>query len=155
MNDGYQSEGGPRAVPLPIARSLTLGLVYFAAVFAAGFALGVVRTLVLEPLVGPVTAVALELPLMLGWAWWVCTALVRRNPRLAVGAALTMGTTALACLLLAEAALSVFVAGRSVAGHLALYRVPAHALGLGGQLLFAAWPLVQVLRRARLANEPV
>jgi hypothetical protein len=114
------------------------------------------RALVLEPLAGPVAAVALELPLMLAWAWWVCAALVRRNPRLTVGEALTMGTSAFACLLLAEAALSVWLADRSVAEHLALYREPAHALGLSGQLLFAAWPLVQVRqRRARLANEPV
>jgi len=123
-----------------------LGVAYFAAVFAAGFALGVLRTLALEPLFGPVLAVALELPLMLSWSWWVCGRLLRRHSGLSSGAAVVLGGVAFCCLMAAEAALSIGLAGRSLAGHLALYREPAHALGLVGQLLFAAWPVVQARR---------
>jgi hypothetical protein len=130
------------AAPAPGARTvLALGLGYFAAVFAAGFALGVVRTLALEPALGALPAVALELPLMLAWAWWVCGRLLQRHPAVTLGGALAMGGLAFACLMAAEAALSLALAGRSLGAHLALYREPAHALGLAGQLLFAAWPL--------------
>ncbi len=121
---------------------LVSAAVYFATVFAAGFVLGVLRTLVLEPWLGPVAAVALELPVMLGIAWLACGSILRRRP-LQPGQAAGMGLTALALLLLAEAALSVLLAGRTLAEHLALYAQGAHQLGLGGQLLFAAWPVVR------------
>lgn len=121
---------------------------YFATVFAAGFALGVLRTLVLEPRLGPVAAVALELPVMLGLAWLACGRILRRWP-LQPGQAAVMGAIALALLLLAEAALSVLLAGRTLSEHLALYAQAAHRLGLAGQLLFAAWPVVRAAARRR------
>ncbi len=43
-----------------------LGLAYFAVIFGLGFLLGTVRTLLLEPRIGALPAVALELPVMLG-----------------------------------------------------------------------------------------
>jgi len=127
---------------------LALGVGYFAAVFALGFVLGVVRTLALEPVLGRLRAVALELPLMLAWAWWVSRRLLQRHPGLSSGRAVTMGAVALACLLAAEAGLSMVLGGRSLAGHLALYLEPAHALGLAGQGLFAIWPWLQARQRA-------
>ena len=66
---------------------------FLAIVFAAGFILGTIRTLVLVPHLGPLAAVLLELPLMLGIAWAVCRWLLRRfavgeawTARLAMGA---------------------------------------------------------------------
>jgi hypothetical protein len=100
---------------------LALGLLYFASVFAAGFVLGTARTLLLEPALGPLLAVVLELPLMLAFAWWICSRLVRRQPRPSPGAAVAMGAVAFGCLMVAEAALSLGLAGRSLAGHLAMY----------------------------------
>jgi hypothetical protein len=131
-------------------RAVQASLLYFVAVFAAGFALGVPRTLWLEPRLGALAAVALELPLMLGWAWWVAGRLQRRLG-LELRTAVATGALALAWLLAAEAALSVGLAGRSLADHLALYAQPAHQLGLAGQLLFAAWPAVRVRRAAASA----
>jgi hypothetical protein len=141
-----------RRDPLPLrgaARVAAVGAGYFAAVFAAGFVLGVARTLVLEPWLGRLLAVAIELPLMLAWAWWVCSRLLQRRPPATLPTAAAVGTVAFALLMLAEAALSTLLAGRSPAEHLALYREPAHALGLLGQLAFAAWPLLWAWRRAR------
>ena len=111
---------------------------YFGAVFALGFVLGVLRTLVLLPLTGPLVAVAIELPLMLGASWWMAGRLRRRWP-LAPGAALAMGAIAFALLMAAETAISL-ASGRSLGGHLALYAEAAHQLGLAGQLAFALFP---------------
>jgi hypothetical protein len=49
----------------PLVDACTAGAVCFVAVFAAGFALGVLRTTVLTPAVGRLAAAAIELPIML------------------------------------------------------------------------------------------
>lgn len=121
---------------------------YFALVFAAGFVLGVIRTLWLAPALGPLAAVAIELPVILCVAWLACAWVLRRWP-LAPAQAATMGALALVLLLAAEAALSLLLAGRSLAEHLALYRLPEHRLGLAGQFAFALWPWWQARRRWR------
>jgi hypothetical protein len=54
-----------------------------------------------------------------------------------------MGGLALALLLVAELVLSVSLFGRTLATHLATYLEPAGYLGLLGQFVFAAFPLVQ------------
>jgi hypothetical protein len=111
---------------------------YFGAVFALGFALGVLRTVVLLPLTGPLVAVAIELPLMLGASWWMAGRLRRRWP-LAPESALAMGGIAFVLLMAAEAGISL-ASGRSLVQHLALYAESAHQLGLAGQLAFALFP---------------
>jgi hypothetical protein len=138
-------------MPLEMKQALKSAAVYFAIVFAAGFVLGVLRTLVLERALGPIAAVALELPVILGIAWVACGWILRRWPLEGARAAL-MGAGALALLLLAEAALSVLLAGRSLGEHLALYTQAAHQLGLAGQLVFAAWPVV---RSAAAQRQPL
>jgi hypothetical protein len=127
---------------------LLTGTVYVAAVFAAGFALGVLRTLVLVPLLGELQAVLVELPLILTIAWLVCTRILRRWP-LSPPAAAAMGAIAFMLLMLAEAGLSTLLAGRSLAEHLALYAQPPHQLGLAGQLAFALFPWMQARRSQR------
>lgn len=123
-------------------QAITAGAVYFAAVFAAGFVLGVLRTLVLLPHVGTVLAVMVELPLILGFAWWACKHILRRV-RLTPGEAVVMGTVAFSLLMLGEAGISVAMAGRSLSQHLALYAQAPHVLGLLGQLGFACLPWLQ------------
>ena len=118
------------------------GLAYFAVVFAAGFVLGTIRTLVLVPRIGVVPAVVAELPLMLAIAFLACRWLVSR---LAVSSApgprLVMGVVAFTLLMAAELGLAVLLFGGSVAGFLAGQATPAGALGLAGQVAFAAMPL--------------
>ena len=126
-------------------RALIAGAAYFAAVFVAGFALGVLRTTVVTPAIGRLAAVALELPLVLAIAWIACGALLRRLP-LSRAEALMMGAAAFVLLMNAELALDVLLFGRRPAEHLALYTRPAYLLGLAGQLGFA---LVPWLRAAR------
>lgn len=126
-------------------RALSAGAGYFIAVFAAGFVLGVLRTLVLLPLVGPLCAVLVELPVILAIAWLVCTRILRCWP-LSRAAAVGMGAVAFSLLMLGEAGISMLLTGRSLAQHLALYTHLPHQVGLAGQVVFAAIPWIQARR---------
>lgn len=128
-----------------MTRAITAGARYFLVVFALGFALGTLRTLFVAPRFGETTAVLLELPVMLAAAWLVCGYLLRRR---ALGPAerAVMGAVAFALLMLAEAALSLLLFHRSLAGHLALYTETPQLLGLAGQVLFGLFPLFRGLR---------
>ena len=125
-------------------QSIIAGLAYFGCVFAVGFALGVVRTVLVAPLLGETFAVVLELPIILAVAWIACRWLTRR---LEVPARLlprsVMSTTAFILLMTGEAFISLLLAGRSLAEHLQLYREASHMLGLAGQIAFALFPALQ------------
>lgn len=128
-----------------MAAALRAGLFYVLLMFAAGFALGTLRVLVLLPLMGELPAVALELPVMLALSWVVAGWLIRR---MAVphssGARLAMGGLAFALLMVAEMALAVGVFGRSLPEHMAHYATWPGALGLVGQVGFALIPLLRL-----------
>jgi hypothetical protein len=121
------------------SRVATAATAYFAWVFAAGFVLGTARTLWIEPALGTLTAVLLELPLMIGVSWWACRWMLRRwQPP--PGPAAAIGAMAFVLLMAAEAALSLTLAGRTLAEHVARYAELPHQLGLAAQLVFAALP---------------
>lgn len=125
--------------------ALKAGFGYFAAVFAAGFLLGVARTLLIAPLTGDLAAVALELPVILTVSWVACGwALRRHDVARDTGDRLVMGLASLGLLLVAELAVSTLIAGRSLQEHAALYRTAPVLLGLCGQLVYAALPLVRL-----------
>lgn len=128
---------------------IVAALLYFALVFAAGFALGAVRTLVVVPRIGGMAAVLLELPMILAVSWVVARRLVARlrNPG-SLADRLVMGLGALALLLVAEFALGTWGFGRSTADQLAAWTTAAGLLGLGGQLVFGLMPLLVRLRAA-------
>ena len=121
------------------------GLAYFAAVFAAGFGLGVLRTTFLTPWVGRPIAVALELPVILGISWWVSGRILRRAP-MTRAEAMAMGAVAFALLMLGEALVSTQLMGRSLPEHFALYARPTQWMGLAGQIAFALFPLARARR---------
>ena len=125
-----------------MARAVRAGVLYFLAVFATGFVLGVLRTLFVAPHVGVLAAVAIELPIILAVAWWVSARLQRGSSPTLRGAGL-MGGTAFALLLLAEVSLSITLFGRTIAEHLSLYADADHRLGLAGQVAFALIPWLQ------------
>lgn len=120
--------------------ALALGMRYFIGVFALGFLLGTVSTLWLAPVVGDVLAVAIELPMMLAFSWLWCRRLLAGRS-LAMGGRAIIGGTAFLWLMLAELSLSLAFGG-TLATHLAALLAPAGLLGLAGQLLFAALPLI-------------
>jgi ABC-type sugar transport system permease subunit len=128
-----------------MARSVFAGLAYFAAVFAAGFALGVLRVTLAVPTLGEPAAVALELPLMLAISWMACGwSIARFALPSAIAAGAVMGGVAFAMLMAAEAGISVWIAGRTLADHFARYRGAAGLLGLAGQAAFALFPAVRL-----------
>lgn len=120
---------------------------YFAIVFAAGFALGTLRTLVMAPRVGELLAVLFELPVILAISWIACGRVMTRFrlpsrvlPRAAVGA------VAFALLMLAELTLAIGLFGRSPNEQLAHFATPPGLLGLAGQILFGLFPIVRPRR---------
>ena len=121
------------------------GLAYFGCVFGVGFALGVVRTVLVAPLLGDTVAVALELPIILALAWFICRWLTRRfevPARLSPRA--LMGVIAFALLMAGEVTISLLLAGRSLTEHVQLYQEASHILGLAGQIAFALFPVLQI-----------
>ena len=125
--------------------ALRAGLIYFAIVFAIGFVLGAVRTLSLEPLLGDLVAVLVELPFMLAAAWLTCGWVIR-HLRLPHGlpARLIMGGTAFGLLILSEYGLARFMSGQGIAEFFANWGTTyAGVVGLVGQILFALFPLIR------------
>ena len=128
----------------PVAGSL-----YFLVVFAAGFALGVPRTLLIAPAIGELAAVLMEVPVMLWIAWVACGWTLSRIEVLPEPAQRVMvGASALVLLLSAEAALSVYLSGRTLLEHFLSYTRPSQLIGLAGQLAYAGFPLVRRINAA-------
>lgn len=121
------------------------GAIYFAIVFAAGFALGTVRVLFLIPQVGELLAVLLELPLMLGISWFASAKIIARfqvPPRIPARA--TMGAVAFALLMVAELTLSLTLFGSSINDFAQTLTTPHGIIGLAGQILFGLMPVIQL-----------
>jgi hypothetical protein len=128
-----------------VRRALMAGLVYFAIVFAAGFAFGAVRVLVLLSSLGETAAVLLELPLILTLSWLACRWVITRFGVLKTSAAgWIMGGLAFTLLMTAELLLATLVLGRTLPEHFVRYGRLPELLGLAGQLLFAAFPGIQL-----------
>jgi hypothetical protein len=124
--------------------SIRAGIAYFAAVFAMGFLLGVLRVFYVLPWIGETRAVMLELPVMLTGAWFVCRLLIARLkvPPL-LRDRLSMGMLAFALILIAEVGVSMSLGGSTFAEHLASYRQLPAQLGAVAQLLTALYPAIQ------------
>jgi uncharacterized membrane protein YsdA (DUF1294 family)/cold shock CspA family protein len=96
-------------------RVLRLAAAYLALVFAAGFALGVLRVLVVAPRIGAVAAEIAEQPLMIAVCWFAARLCVRRlAPGAGRGARALAGGLALAGLLALELGVVVLVRGEPV-----------------------------------------
>lgn len=118
-------------------------IVYFALVFAAGFALGTIRVLWIAPRWGELPAVLLEAPIMLFVSWGACGASIRWFDVRGGQAALAMGAAAFALLITAELALSALAFGRSPAEFLRAFATPAGAAGLASQVAFGLFPVLR------------
>jgi hypothetical protein len=124
--------------------AIKAGMVYFAVVFAAGFALGVVRVLYVIPRLGETRAVLIEVPLMLALSWWMCGAVIRHFsvPKRTADRAM-MCATALVLLMLGELAVAMLAFGRSAAEFLNSLANPNGTIGLAGQMAFVLFPLIR------------
>jgi hypothetical protein len=129
-------------------------LASFALVFAAGFALGALRTMWLGPGIGETAAVALELPLMVVVSWRATGFCIRRfGVPARLGPRLRMGAGAFALLMLAETGLAAVLTGGDPAAIAARWTGAPGLLGLAAQMLYGLMPALALVgeRRARLS----
>jgi hypothetical protein len=124
-----------------VTRVVTAALLYFAIVFAAGFTLGTIRVLWLEPRFGPTLAVLCEAPFLLA----VMVVAARRIPA-AVHLAqdnislLLMGLGALALQQAAEFILGAALRGLSPSQQLAQFATTPGLIYAGLLMVFAGMP---------------
>lgn len=125
-------------------RALQAGLAYCAVMFAAGLALGVVRTLLVSPLAGELAAVMLQAPVLLAIAWSACGWTAERfDVAEQFLDRLVMGGAALAVLICAEAATALLIHNGSLLAYFAVHGRSALLMGLLVQLAFAVFPMVR------------
>jgi hypothetical protein len=128
-------------------RATKAGALYAIVVFSIGFILGTIRVLLLAPRLGATTAVIIEAPIILAVSWFVCRWCVDRlEVRRTVPTRSWMGLVAFLVLMSAEVGLGA-VFGRSLADQLAAFKFPPGAIGLGAQVIFAMFPVIQGSRR--------
>jgi hypothetical protein len=116
------------------------GLLYFLAIFAFAFAMGVMRELVVAPRIGSTAAVLVEVPILLMASMFVARRLLRTRS-LTLGQRAVMGMTAFTLTMASEAALSVILRGQSVADWAGTLATPLGLVGLLGQVIFATLPM--------------
>lgn len=129
---------------MPTRRTIAAGALYFVMVFAAGFALGTLRTLLLAPWVDALAATLIELPLILGLSWLACRWVLARQP-LPPAAALRigMGTVFLLLLWSAEILVGLGLMGRNWPAQWAAFSSASGLTGIAAQLAAASFPLLQ------------
>ena len=128
-------------------RATKAGALYSVIVFLIGFILGTIRVLLVAPRLGETTAVIVEAPIILTTSWFVCRWCVDRlDVTRTVPARSLMGLVAFLVLMSAEVGFGA-VLGRSFVDHLAAYKSPPGAIGLGARMIVAVFPVTQVLRR--------
>lgn len=124
-------------------RIILPALLYVATVFAAAFALGALRVMLVVPRLGELAAVTLEVPVVLGLSWLVAGRVLRRWPLPRPGQRLAMGGLAFALLMLGETILGVMLFGRTPAGSLAAMATLPGLVGLAGQIGFGLIPALR------------
>lgn len=126
-----------------MVNTLKAALAYFALVFGAGFLLGPLRILVLEPRFGLVAAAAIELPVLIGvmvlaarWALRHFAVPGRLAHWLGIGA-LAVGLQQIG-----DLGVALALRGMSVADHLAYFSTTPGRMLLASLVVFALMPAV-------------
>lgn len=126
-------------------RAAAFAVVYFAAVFAVGFALGLLRVALVVPALGERIAELAEMPFMIAASVLLAWRFVRRW-RLGVGAALAGGVLALALLLGAELTLVIALRGLTLEQYLASRDPVSGAAYVAALAVFMLAPVVVAWR---------
>jgi len=124
--------------------ALQAGLIYFIGIFALGFVLGTIRTLVLIPRIGALAGVLLEIPIMLSVSWFFCRRFITRfSIARETKDLFTVGGSAFFWLMIAEVFVSICVFKQPWAEYLENLQTLPGSLGLLAQILFGSIPLIQ------------
>lgn len=123
-----------------MSRDLRAAILYMLAAFGAGFVLGPLREFLLAPMVGRLVALCVELPMMLGFCWWVAPRIIRRCAVPPGEARLRMGFAALALLLVLEFLVGVALRGWDLQEWVADFATPPGLVTLLAYLVFALLP---------------
>jgi hypothetical protein len=129
-----------------MANPFVLGLLYFAAVFAFAFLMGVARELIIAPRLGAVGAVLLEVPFVITASWLVARRLLRDRSMTRVDRAV-MGVTAFSLLMACEATLSTIMRKQALSDWTNAVLSPLGLVGLFAQIVFAAMPMLLLFHR--------
>ena len=133
----------PQARPRPslVPKTIQAGLLYFAIVMGAGFALGVVRVPFLVPRIGERWAELAEMPLMAVVIYIAAGYVLRRVPEVASPSqSLQAGLLALALLVAAELALATALQDRTVAEFIASRDKVSGSVYVALLVVFAVMP---------------
>ncbi len=129
--------------------------VYFALVFCAGFALGVVRVLWVVPGLGERTAELIETPLMLVASFIFARLVVHRFPGKTRVEHLVSGAIALGMLLSVEFTVVLGLRGLSVPEYFSSRDPVSGSVYAGALVVFALLPWLVAGRRHGVANEKI
>ena len=138
------------------------GTTYFALVFSAAFVLGAIRTTVLERStlqseLRKLTAVLIELPIVLSISW-KSSAWVVRKQRISSGRIdrIVMGSVAFGLLMMAEFLLAVQAFDKTPLEFACeLISSKPQMVGLAGQIVYALFPLVEGYLDGNLSSKRI
>lgn len=127
----------------PIRRIVAFSICYWAIVFAVGFAMGILRTLLVVPHLGEIYAELLEAPFLIFASWWTARTLnKRRLLSLSQAEAIVAGTLAVLILIGAEISLTDLIRGVDFKTWYAERSVPSTFLFSVLAIGFAIVPIV-------------
>jgi len=130
------------------AAIIATAFAYFGVVFCVGFMFAAIRTLVIAPMIGEVSAESLDAAIMLA-VYWIVGGWSLRQFKVVSGALsrVAIGALAFVMLMAAEFAVASLLFARAPVTVFQSYGTPAGAIRLASQIGFAAIPLL----RGRLA----
>jgi hypothetical protein len=124
------------------ARVFAFGAGYFGLVFAAGFALGFIRVVLLQPYLGASVSRLFELPFMVGVSFVAARHVMRRAGAVERVDALTIGLIAFLLLLVAEMLLGRLIFRLPLSAIFADALTPVGFISLLGQSLLILFPAI-------------
>lgn len=123
---------------------LKAGFLYFFITFFVAFILGVVRVTLVIPVIGELSAVLIEVPLMIFISWKVSAwAMSRYFPNRSLKEYLVLGFIAFSFLMASEYFLAVVILGQTSADYFLSFQTAHGFIGLLGQIAFAVLPAIQ------------
>ena len=127
------------------------GVGYGVSMFGAGFVLGTIRVLLLEPSIGELAAVLVELPLMTPICWQLSGLFAKKLDKVRTSG-LVVGPVALSTLLLLEVALALLF-GKTLQEVLQDHDSTKGRIGLVGQVVASFFPVWRLRRKQKVRNE--